>query len=345
MLDIFNSDAFSLTSLAAAIKKIPYKPQRLGPGGLALFDERPIATTSISIESVNGLLSLIGASARGSAGDIVGDAKRTMIPFTAQHLVRNAKVMADEVQGVRVFGTEDMNQTVEAKVAEKLATIQAMHEVTWEYHRVGALIGSVLDADGSTVLLDVYSKFGVSQQTADFELTDDGLDVRQACEGVADLIDDELGGSTYDRLHVFCGADFYDDLIAHPFVQAILRAQLAQQGNDRALTDLRGGFTIGPLTFERAKRWKIKNANGDTITMIAADVAYAFPIGAASADGPMFIGRFAPQPFFDTVNRLNPPLVVNAVPDPHKQFIELKGISCPLYLNTRPRAVVKLTKS
>lgn len=341
MLDIFSNDAFSVTSLAAAIKKIPYKPSRLGPGGLNLFDEKPIATTAIGIEYQDGQLSLISASARGSAGDLIADAKRKLYSFNAQHLRRNAKVMADEVQGVRVFGSEDQTQTIEQKRDEKLAILQAMHEVTWEYHRVGALIGTVLDADGSTTLLDVYGAFGLTQQTYDFPLTTATTDIRACGEAVADLIDDDLGATTYDHLHVFCGGTFYDALIQHKFVQDALKAQLGQ----RLFQDLRSGFSIGPLTFERAKRWRVKNAAGSTIDMIGANVAYAFPVGANTPEGPMFIGRFAPQPFLDTVNRLNPPLVVKAVQDPADQFIDLIGISCPLYLNTRPRSVVKITKS
>jgi len=346
MIDIFGSDAFSTTSLAGAVTKIPYRPTRLGPGGLNLFDEKPIATTSIAIEEVDGQLSMIQTSARGSAGDFIGDAKRKLRSFAATHLRRNAKVMADEVQGVRMFGSEDVMQTIEAKRDEKLAILRAMHEVTWEHHRVGALVGKVLDADGSTVLLDTFTAFEVTQQTHDFNLTTSTLDVREVCELVADKIDDELGASTYDGIHVFCGGTFYDTLIKHTYVKDVLKAAGGQVAL-KLLQDLRGEmFKIGPLTFERAKRWKVKNHVGTTINLIDPDLAYAFPLNPSPTEnGPVFIGRFAPQPFLDTVNRLNPPLVVKAVKDPGDQFIDLIGISCPLYLNTRPRSVVKLTKS
>lgn len=339
MLDIFNSDAFGITTLTAAVMKLPYKPARLA--ALGLFNEAPISTTSLAIEQVDGQLSLIPASARGSAGDIIGDNKRKMIPFLAQHLARHAKVMADEVQGVRAFGVENQALSVEQKRDEKLAVLRAMHEVTWEYQRVGALVGSVLDADGSTVLLDVYGAFGVVQQTQNFTFTDTTIDVRSLCEGAADMIDDELGGTTYDHVHVFAGGTFYDTMIKHKFVQDVLKAQFGA----RMLDDLRQGFTIGGLTFERAKRWKVKKPDGTLMDMIDTNAAYAFPVGANTPEGPMFIGRFAPQPFFDTVNRLNPPLVVKAELDPKGRWIDLEGVSCPLFLNTRPRAVVKLTKS
>ena len=46
-IDVFNSDAFSLTGLTQAINDVAYKPGRLGE--LGLFEERPISTTSVSI--------------------------------------------------------------------------------------------------------------------------------------------------------------------------------------------------------------------------------------------------------------------------------------------------------
>lgn len=341
MIDIFNNDAFTATSIAAAVKKLPYRPTRLGPGGLALFDEKPINTTSIAIEQVNGQLALIPATPRGAPGDWIGNEKSKLISFVANHLRRNAKVMADEVQGVRVFGSESELASVEQKRDEKLQLLQAMHEVTWEYHRMGALIGKVLDADGTTELVDVFAAFGVTQQVQDFALTTSTTDVRALFEAVQDLIDEELGAATYDHIHVLAGGTFYDDMIKHKYVQDGLKAQLGA----RMFDDLRAGFSIGGVIVERAKRWSIKNHLGAMIEMIPASVAYAFPVGAMTPEGNPFIGRFAPQPFLDTVNRLNPPLVVKTVVDPAMQFINLIGISCPLYLNTRPRAVVRLTKS
>lgn len=343
MLDIFNNDAFSTTSIAAALKNVPYKPSRLGPGGMALFDEKPIATTSLIVESIGGQLALIADTPRGAPGDFIGVQKGKQRAFVARHLRRNAKIFADEVQNVRVFGSEDQMLTIEQLRNDRLAIIQSNHEVTWEFHRVGALLGKVLDADGTTVLLDIYSEFGVTQTVIDFPFGTATTDVRSVADSVADAIDDELGAATYDHIHVFAGANWYDAMIKHKYVQDALKASLG--ATDRLLGDLTKGFTIGQITFERARRWRVRNAAGTLIDMIDPNVAYAFPVGATLDGGNIFIGRFAPQPFLDTVNRLNPPLVVKTVVDPGQQFIDLFGISCPLYLNTRPGAVIKLTKS
>ncbi|WP_420795626.1 major capsid protein, partial [Endozoicomonas atrinae] len=52
-MDIFNDDAFSLTSLTATINEMEYKPGRLGE--LGLFRESGINTTTAVVESVNGV--------------------------------------------------------------------------------------------------------------------------------------------------------------------------------------------------------------------------------------------------------------------------------------------------
>lgn len=341
MIDIFKTgNAFEVTTMAAALEKIPYKQSRIRD--LKLFAEKPIATTTFLIEERDGMLSIIETSPRGAAGKAVGNAKGRVRPFTTTHLSRTAKVMADEVQGVRMFGSENAVLTIEQKRNEKLALIQAMHEQTWEYHRVGAMVGKVLDADGTTVLLDVYSAFGVTQQTHNYDFTDATADMRYETEQVLDLIDDELGGSGYDSVIVFCGGTFYDRLIKHKFIQDYLK-QIAASGDASLIADQRQGFSLAGVRFERARRWKVKNADGTLISMIAATEAYAVPIGVTDQDGPMFRGYFAPQPFLETVNRLNPPLVVKAHVDPMDKFIEMEGVSCPAYINTRPRSVIKLT--
>lgn len=83
--------------------------------------------------------------------------------------------------------------------------------------------GQILDADGATVLYDLFSEFGVSQHTEiDFDLDNaspvDGA-VKKKCHDIKRKIEDELGAQPYDHIHAFCGASFFDDLITHPEVK------------------------------------------------------------------------------------------------------------------------------
>jgi hypothetical protein len=120
MLDIFRSDAFSVTSLTAAILKAPYKPGRIGT--LGLFRESGMTTTTAVVEEKDGFLELIETSQRGAPAKSLGNQKRTAKSFVASHLERESKIMADEVQGVRAFGSEDAHADVQAIVDEKMAS-------------------------------------------------------------------------------------------------------------------------------------------------------------------------------------------------------------------------------
>ena len=64
LLDIFNDDAFSLTSLTATLNDQPYKPGRIGE--LGLFTESGINTTTAMVESRNGELILLPTSLTGN---------------------------------------------------------------------------------------------------------------------------------------------------------------------------------------------------------------------------------------------------------------------------------------
>ena len=59
-LDIFNDDAFSLSSLSQTITDIPRVPTQLGDEGL--FEEYPIDTLSMMIERQGSAIKAIGAA-------------------------------------------------------------------------------------------------------------------------------------------------------------------------------------------------------------------------------------------------------------------------------------------
>src|SRR4051812_7848333 len=97
-LDVFNSDAFSMTSLTDAINKRDYKPGLLGQ--LGLFAAKGIPTTTLFVEEKSGQLRLVQTSARGGPGAAVGANLRTARAFRIPHLQQNGTVLADSVQNI-----------------------------------------------------------------------------------------------------------------------------------------------------------------------------------------------------------------------------------------------------
>ena len=326
MLDVFNSDAFSVVSLTASILKAPYKPGRIG--ALGLFRERGITTTVAVVEEKDGQLSLIQTSPRGGPPSTIGVNKRTARSFLVPHLEREGTIYADQIQGVRAFGSESDQQAVQPLVDEQLATLRAMHEVTLEYYRAKALQGIILDADGSTIY-NLFTEFGISQQTFDIDLTTD--EIRNDAVAIQRLIETELGAEPVSGYRAFCGDDFFDALVANTQVKDSLKYQESAVLRG----DLRGGFVYGGITWEN-----YRGSVGST-AFFPSDEAYAVPEGTS-----LFQVNFAPADYLETVGTVGLPVYAKIVRDPElNRWVKVHSQSNPLALCVRPRAVVKVTQS
>lgn len=332
MLDVFRGDAFSVVSLTDAIMKAPYKPGRIG--SLGLFRSRGITTTTVTVEEKAGRLELIQTTPRGGPGTSIGSQKRTARSFVVPHLEKDSKVMADEVQNIRAFGSENNTEAVQTLVNERLADLRAMHEVTLERHRASAIQGIILDANGDTIY-NLFDQFGVTQQTASLSpdpSTDNGDQLRGEVVVAQRLIEDELGAEPISGYRAFCGAQFFDDLRADLGVVETLRratpaALLEQEANIRR-------FTFAGVTWEEYRG----SVGGQDF--FADDEAYLFPEGVPS----LFSTYYAPADFVETVNTIGLPIYAKtAVDDELQRWVKIHTQSNPLSLCLRPRAVVKLT--
>ncbi len=213
LLDIFNDDAFSLVSLTAAINEQDYKPGRLGE--LGLFEESGISTTTAIVESQGSILRLLSSKERGAPGTQAKDGKRKVRSFVIPHIPHDSTVLADEVQNVREFGSEDALKGVQSVVNGRLMQMSGNHELTLEHLRLGALKGVIVDGDGSTVLYNLFDEFGVTQQTHSFKFSDKTTDVRIQGVKARRKVESALGAHPYSGLRALCGANFYDGLVGH----------------------------------------------------------------------------------------------------------------------------------
>lgn len=327
LIDIFRDDAFSTVSLTDRILKAPHKPGRIGT--LGLFRERGISTTTAVVEEKNGRLELIQTSPRGGPAGTIGEQKRTARSFQVPHLEKESTVMADAVQGVRAFGSENELQAVQPIIDERLADLRAMHEVTLEHLRAGAIKGQILDADGSTVLFNLFTEFGVSQQTYEFDLTTDATNVRSECVAVQRLSEAELGAEMVTGYRAFCGDAFFDALIEHASVVESLKYRESQV----LRTDLRAGVEYGGIV------WENYRGSVGGVSFFPDDEAYVVPEGTG-----IFATYFAPADFLEAVNTVGLPLYAKMAFDEQlNRWAKVHTQSNPLALCLRPRAVINVT--
>jgi hypothetical protein len=326
-IDIFNNDAFSLSQLTAAINDQPYVPGRIS--ALGLFSEEGVTTTTVQIEKDGEALMLVEAKPRGGDGQVVSGSKRSLMPFNTIHLPQRSTILADEIQGLRAFGSETELESVQAVVNKRLAKHRVQLDATHEWHRIGAIKGQVLDRDG-TVLIDLFAQFGIAQQTLSFALGNDATVVRSKIGQMLDMIEDALGAVNFTSVRVFCGRVFWDLLTNH---ESVRETYLNTQQAAALRGDPRDSFDFGGATFER-----YRGKNGAT-PYVADNEAYAVPEGITD----LMITRFAPGDYMETVNTSGLPYYSRQEPLRLSKGVELESQSNPLHLNTRPRTSIKLT--
>ena len=326
------ADLFTVTVLTDAITKLPVAPGQLG--AMSLFAEKGIRTTSVAIEVRNGRLVLVPNASRNDEPAPVAGGKRAAVTLTAAHLPVSDTLLPEDVQDVRAFGQESVDSGLEAQatvINDKLAALKGHLEATREWHRIGALRGKVLDADGS-VLYDLYSVFGVAQQTASIAFTTATTNVLKAVLDTKRAAEKKLGGVLNRGFKAFCGSAFHDALVGHPKVVAAFDNWQAAQ--DRLAGDMRSGFTFGGVEFiEYAGE-----VNGQAF--IPADKAIVFP----DAQG-VFVTYNAPANYNEAVNTVGQPYYAKAEPRRMGKGWDLEAQSNPLTLCLYPEAIVELTAS
>ncbi len=334
LLDIFAGDAFSCMELTNAINRIPYKPGKIAR--MNLFDNRGITTTVAVVEEKDGVLSLIPTAARGGIPAVAANEDRHARNFTVPHLPLNATVRADEVQNVRAFGKETELEAVAGVVNDKIASMRQSHETTLEYHRLGAIKGNVVDADGVTVIYNMFTEFGCTQPApvvggfAEFDFTAATPPVADTCRGIIRMIEANLGNAPYDHIHCFCDATFYDGLTGQAAVLASYG--LWNQGNIAAMAgDRRDGFPYGGIVFE-----EYTGVVG-AIPMIEAGAAYFFPVGSPG----LFTTINAPADYIETVNTKGKPFYAKQQLMDFDRGVMISTQSNPLCLCTRPMALIR----
>ncbi|WFP74505.1 major capsid protein [Mesorhizobium sp. WSM4906] len=332
MADIWDGDGFTVESLTAAINNEPYRPGQVSASGI--FEEDGVTTTRISIEQRDGKLSLVEPTKRGAAGETVGDDDRSLVPFDIDHFQRDDSVLADEVQNVRQFGTTDQLETIERRVVRKGARHAQDLTMTLEHLRVGALKGIVTSKSGKT-LIDLYNRFGIAVPApVSLELDVETTKVGLLWQDVIYSIEDDLD-EPYSGIHVFTGRDFHKALWTH---KAVTDTFLYNAGASVLRQDVPDVFQFGSATWER-----YKTGAKATIDLgapyIAANEARVVVKGVPE----LFITRFAPADYEETVNTIGLPLYMKQEPKRFNKGRDIQVQMNPINICTKPKVLRKLT--
>ena len=190
----------------------------------------------------------------------------------------------------------------------------------------------MIDADGSTILLDLFDEFGATKTEQILALSDDTLKVQNAVvDQITRQVEEKLDGLPYTGIEVVCGNAFFDAFIAHPRVEeSWLRYQ-----ESNLVNDMRTGFNYGGVSFVNYKG----SRNGNPLLEIAPDQALAIPMGVPE----LFIARYAPADYNETVNTIGLDFYAKSETMKFDKGMEIESQTNPIFLCTRPETVVHLT--
>jgi hypothetical protein len=330
--NVHTGDPFSLESLTAAVNKKPYRPGQVSASGI--FSEDGVTTTMISIEQKDGKLGLVEPTARGAAGETTDDETRKKIPVIVPHYQRDDSILADEVQNVRAFGTENSAEMLEDRVNSKAQRHGADLTMTLEHQRVGAIKGIVTSKSGG-VLIDLYDAFGISVPSAvSLELDQTGTDVAALFQDVIYAIEDAIDGP-YGGIHVFTGRDFHKSLWRHGSVKETF---LYNNGAAELRRDTPDMFEFAGATWERY-RTGAKATTDLGAPYIAAADARVVVKGVED----LFITRFAPADYNETVNTKGIPFYSRAIEKRNGKGYDLEVQMNAISICTRPETLRRLT--
>ena len=343
MLDIFNNDAFSVTSLTDALRDRKPRPSRLGEMGL--FTVTSVTTLSVAIERIGDILQLVSPTPRGAPGETRVDPKRSVQNIRIPHFQRDWSVYADEVQGVREFGSETALKTVQKLVAQRIQDNLADLDLTDEYARLGAVQGIVTYKGGQT--LNLFTEFDVAQPAEiDFDL--DAADpadgaLRRRCTDTIRSVRRIVGGISFSGLHAFCGDNFFDDLVQHREVRETYKgwseAQILRDSYVGPSRSNNPTISFGGIVWEN---YGAIETTGDGALMgIASDAAKFVPLGV---DG-LFRTYLAPADYNETVNKMGAAQYVKQWPMPNDKGINGEVQRNALHLCTRPGALLRAKRT
>lgn len=335
-MDIFNSNAFSMTSLTGAVSKVSFKPQLLG--SLGIFEPMPVRTRTVFVDRRDDKLVLIPSSPVGAPPKELVNDPRNAVPLKTTRLAEGFTLYAEEVQGIRAFGTDSEFQQVQTEYLRRMAKVRDDMDLTHEFHRLGALQGLLLDADGSSVIYNYFTEFGVTEPTAvDFNLDDVASNIRQKCADIIRSMARSAGGSFTPgtTVHALAGDAFYDALVSHPNVE---KSYL----NWSAAADLRQDVTWQAFSYGGITWHNYRGTDDNSTVAIPTNEAKFFPVGARD----IFKKAMAPAEFGPYVNTLGQDTYAMNIVDRDRQaWTRGELYSYPLYFCQRPDVLRKAVRT
>ncbi len=333
-MDVFKQDAFSAISLTEAVRKSQTIPGLIG--SLGIFTPKPVRTRTVAVEVKGNTLNIVQTSEPGAPRTRRANNKADIRDLRVRRIEESSTITAEQLQGIRAFGSETELKTLQSEVAERQQDCIDDLSATVERLRLSCINGILVDADDTTIY-DYYSTFGISQPAEiDFNWAARTKCKQFVASNVKRPILRALGGKAVPgmRILALCGDDFYDDL------------QENGEYRDTFKNTEKASTLLEDSVFEAVDAWGVtwlnyRGTDDNSKVAIGVDKVKFLPIGVRG----LFQEAFAPAPTLSLVSTMGQEWYSRIVLDKDRdEWADIEIESHRLPICARPDALLQGNK-
>lgn len=332
------NQVFRALAATNAINIIPNQYGLISQSGIGRI--QGISSTVLEVMQIDGVLHLLSFQERGSPAQTNARDTRKKVYFPSLHIPDQDNVSGQDIQDVVDYTTGERMTTLTEQRMRAYERIRTRMDITREKMLVDAwLKGIVKDVDNSEVL-NMFTKFGLTQKTVDFVLGTAATDIRAKCHEVKRYIRDNLKGEVMNGVRVYCSESFYDSLINHANVEKYYVNYAAAQTlaqNNGSVPFMFAGLEFVPY------EGNASDVAGNTIDFITDDDGHAIPLGTRDT-----FNLFYAPPVLNSLNMANTvgvPFYAMEKMNDTQSMVNIYAETNPLPLVKRPQLLVKVFTS
>lgn len=334
------NNAFEVVDYTADLTVIPNSWTLLNDVGL--FGEEMLSTHTVTFEEVNQTIGLITDIPRGSKPQANKDDLRKVRSYPMARFAVTDAILPKDVQGKKMYGTQDMAETEAAVMMRKMERIRRNFDVTLEVARFSTLSSGNLYSPGGTIAGNLFTDFGITQKSVDFVLGTATTDVINKVEEViAHMQDNANNGDIISGVIAYASPEFFAKLINHAKIQQAYQfwssteAQAIQRNRAGGTNGLYREFQYGGIRFI-----EVRTVLAGSRLVPAGEVIFV-PTGTQD----VFTTFYGPIERMDFVNTIAERTYMLSSRDPKGMSVDIDAESNFVNLIKRPALVVKGTTS
>ena len=330
------TNAFEVVDYTQELQLIPNSWTLLNDSGL--FSEEFLTTNTVTFEEQSMTLGLIGDQYRGAKPQANKDDNRKIRTYPIAHWPVVDAVKPEDIQGKRMYGSNDMAETEAAVLARKMERIRRNMDITMEVGRFSTLTSGNLYSPNGTIAGNLFTDFGITQTSVDFVLSTSTTDVIAKVEAVIAAMQDNANtGDVITGVIGYCSPEFFAKLIAQARVQEAYRyfsateGQMVQRNRAGGNNGLYREFSYGGIRFIEVRTVLAGQR------LIPANEAVFVPTGTSDT----FVSYFGPANRIDFVNSMAERAYMWTYRDPKGLGIDIDAEFNVTHVVRRPALVVK----